>query len=133
MITQLDHVGIAIKDLDQSLCLYRDVLGLPVKEIEVFEDLGVRIAFLPLSEVLVELLAPLGEFGNIAKFLKARGEGVHHIALRVDDMEKTMKEISSLGVRFREEQPRSGGMGSMIIFLHPEDTGGLLVELVERK
>jgi len=129
---RLDHIGIAVKDLDAALGVFRDLFGLSFKGIEEVPEQRVKVAFLPVGDTKLELLAATGPQGPVAKFIERRGEGVHHIALHVEDLEKTMAQLKEQGIRFIDEEPRQGAGGARIAFVHPKSTYGVLVELCER-
>ena len=132
MIEKIDHIGIAVKNLDETMEKYADVFGLKVTSIEVHPDLNIRICFIPVGEVLIEFLEPLSEEGRIGKFIKENGEGIHHIAYRVTDLEAILRMMKEEKIKLRDEQPRSGGLGSKIAFIDPAETNGVLTELVQR-
>ncbi len=129
MIKKIDHIGIAVSDLDEALKLYRDTLGLEVEKTEDFG--GMRIAFLPIGDTEFELLQPTDPDGALAKFVETRGEGVQHIALRVDDVAKSLEELKAKGLRALDEKPRPGAGGASIAFFHPKSTGGVLLEICQ--
>jgi methylmalonyl-CoA/ethylmalonyl-CoA epimerase len=131
MLAAIDHTGIAVADLEQSLAFYRDVLGLPAAHRETLPDQGVEAALLDIGDGHVELIAPLGPDTGVARFLAQRGPGLHHVAYRVDDIEATLASLSAAGVRLIDERPRTGIRGSRVAFLHPAATGGVLTEIVE--
>jgi methylmalonyl-CoA/ethylmalonyl-CoA epimerase len=123
------HVGVAVPDLDAALAFYRDVLGLTPGAPEEVD--GAAIVALPLGESQVELLAPLTTDGPIARFLDRRGPGIHHLCLRVPDLDAALARCRALGYRLVDEQPRPGHGGRRIAFLHPTSTAGILLELTE--
>jgi len=123
------HIGVAIPDLEAALAFYRDVLGLAPGAPE--EHDGATIVALPFGDTQVELLAPLTTDGPIAKFLARRGPGIHHLCLRVPDLDAALARCRELGYRLVDEQPRSGHGGHRIAFLHPRSTAGILLELTE--
>ena len=131
MLGAIDHTGIAVADLEQSLAFYRDVLGMPLVHREALPDQGVDAALLDIGDGHVELIAPLGPDTGVARFLEQRGPGLHHVAYRVDDIEATLASLSAAGVRLIDERPRTGIRGSRVAFLHPAATGGVLTEIVE--
>jgi len=132
MIKKIDHIGIAVKNLEDSLKVYKDILGMEVAGEEVVDEQKVKTAFLPVGESEIELLESTSPDGTIAKFIEKRGEGLHHIAFRVDNLEDKLKELEAKGVRLIDKKPRYGAGGSRIAFLHPKSTNGILVELCER-
>ena len=129
MIKKIDHIGIAVSDLDEALKLYRDTLGLEVEKTEDFG--GMRIAFLRIGDTEFELLQPTDPDGALAKFVEKRGEGVQHVALRVDDVAKSLEELKAKGLRVIDEKPRPGAGGASIAFFHPKSTGGVLLEICQ--
>jgi methylmalonyl-CoA epimerase len=131
MLSALDHTAIAVADIDRALAFYRDVLGLPLVHRETLPDQGVEAALLDVGDSHVELIAPLGPGGGVARFLKQRGSGLHHVAYRVDDIDATLASLSAAGVRLIDEHPRTGIRGSRVAFLHPTAAGGVLTEIVE--
>ena len=134
MIKKIDHIGIAVKNLEDTLRMYNEVYELKPIKIETLADINVKIAFIPLGEVLIELLEPTEPgAGRIGKFIEQKGEGINHIALRVEDIDNAMEKLRKIGVPFRDQKPRDGGDGSRIAFIEPASTQGVLTELVERK
>ena len=134
LLSRIDHIGIAVFDLEQSLERYRKLFRVEAKYIETLESLSIRIAFLPVGEVMLELLAPLpGGKGNISAFLEQHGEGFHHIAYRVEDIHSLLSDLKRSGIGLRDEKPRPGGGGSWIAFVKPEETSNVLTELVQRE
>jgi len=134
MLKQIDHIGIAVSNLDESLKKYEKLFRIKVKHVETLEEISTQIAFIPVGEVMLELVAPLapGE-GRIGEFLEKHGEGLHHIAYRVEHLEELLAEMKKAGIKLRDDRPRPGGAGSWIAFLSPEETGNVLTELVERE
>ncbi|MGQ9556984.1 MAG: methylmalonyl-CoA epimerase [Desulfurispora sp.] len=133
MISKIDHIGIAVKDLQQAIEFYEQVLGLTVKGIEEVPEQKVRVAFLPLGESKVELLESMTPDGPVARFIEKNGEGVQHIAFRVENLAEKLEELKARGVRLIDEIPRKGAGGALIAFIHPKASLGTLVELCERK
>jgi methylmalonyl-CoA/ethylmalonyl-CoA epimerase len=131
MYKAIDHTGIAVADIDDSLPFYRDVLGLPLVHRETVADQGVDAALLDIGDGHLELIAPLGPETGVAKFLAKHGPGLHHLAYRVDDIDATLASLSAAGVRLIDEQPRIGIRGSRVAFLHPSAAGGVLTEIVQ--
>ncbi|HHW55341.1 MAG: methylmalonyl-CoA epimerase [bacterium] len=131
-ISKVDHIGIAVKDLEEALKLYRDILQLEVTGVEEVPDQKVKVAFIPVGESKVELLEPTTDDSPVAKFIAKRGEGIHHITFRVDNLEKALEEAKAAGIRLIDETPRLGAGGAKIAFLHPKSTGGVLLELCQR-
>jgi methylmalonyl-CoA/ethylmalonyl-CoA epimerase len=125
----LDHVGIAVRELDEALRFYRDALGLEIDTPEDVASQRVRVHFIPVGESALELLEATAPESAVAKFLEKRGPGLHHVALRVDDIRAALAELKARGVRLIDEQPRPGAHHSLVAFLHPASTHGVLVEL----
>ena len=132
MITRIDHIGIAVKSIEDALKLYTDALGLEVKGIEIVETQKVRTAIIPVGESKIELLESTDPEGVIARYIEKRGEGLHHLALAVSDIEQALDDLQSKEVPLIDEKPRSGVEDSRIAFLHPK-AAGVLIELVEPK
>jgi len=131
MLSTIDHVGVAVDDIEAAVSLYRDSLGMPLVHRETVAEQGVEAALLDIGEGHVELLQPLGPDTAVGKFLARRGPGLHHVAYRVQDIERTLAELAAAGLRLIDEQPRMGIRGSRVAFLHPASTGGVLTELVQ--
>ncbi|OHD23081.1 MAG: methylmalonyl-CoA epimerase [Spirochaetes bacterium GWB1_59_5] len=132
MVVKVDHIGIAVSDLAESLKMYTDILGMTLHGTETVEEQKVKTAFLPLGETEIELLESTAPDGPIGKFIEARGQGIQHIAFRVDDIEAALAELKAKGVRLIDEKPRYGAGGAKIAFLHPKATGGVLIELCQK-
>ena len=132
MVTKIDHIGIAVKNLEETLKFYEDVLGIKCISQEVVEEQKVKVAFLPIGDTEVELLESTSEDGPIARFIEKKGEGIQHIAFKVDNIEEAIKELEEKGVRMIDEQPRYGAGGARIAFLHPKSTSGVLIEISQR-
>ncbi len=130
---KIDHIGIAVKNLDETLKFYQDILGLECAGTEIVEEQKVKVAFLPIGDSEIELLESTEEDGPIAKFIKKKGEGIQHIAYRVDNIDKAIEQMKEKGIRMIDEKPRYGAGGAKIAFCHPKSTGGVLVELSERE
>ena len=131
MLSTIDHVGVAVEDIDVALALYRDTLGMPLVHRETVAEQGVDAALLDVGDGHVELLKPLGPETAVAKFLERRGPGLHHVAYRVGDVEQTLSELAAAGLRLIDERPRTGIRGSRVAFVHPASTGGVLIEIVQ--
>ena len=131
MLGRIDHIGVAVEDLDAALPLYRDALGMPLVHRETVSEQGVEAALLDVGEGHVELLQPLGPDTPVGKFLAGRGPGLHHVAYRVTDVAGTLDALRAAGLRLIDEQPRIGIRGSRVAFLHPKSTGGVLTEIVQ--
>lgn len=127
---KLDHIGIAVRDLAQALKHYQ-ALGLTESKREIIKDYAIEICMMELGRSKIELIQPLSDEGSIAKFLQKRGEGIHHIALAVNDIEKKLAQLKAQGIKLIDEQPRQGLLNRKIAFIHPQSMHGVLVELVE--
>ena len=127
----IDHIGVAVEDIDATLALYRDALGMPLVHRETVAEQGVEAALLDVGDGHVELLQPLGPETAVGKFLSRRGPGLHHVAYRVDDVEVTLGALAAAGMRLIDERPRTGIRGSRVAFVHPASTGGVLTEIVQ--
>ena len=131
-LTRIHHVGVVVRQLEQAYGFWRDCLGLPVHKIATVEDQGVRAALLTVGESEIELLEPLAPTSGIGKFLAKRGEGLHHIALRVPDLNVTVERLRAAGARLLGE-PRVGAGGHRYVFVHPASAGGVLLELIQHE
>jgi methylmalonyl-CoA epimerase len=131
MFDQIDHVGVAVSDLDEALALFRDTFGMPLVHREVVEDQGVEAALLDVGDSHIELLLPLGEDTPVGRFVAKRGPGLHHVAYRVANVDATLEQLRAAGVPLIDEHPRIGIRRSRVAFLHPAGTASVLTELVE--
>jgi len=133
MFLGVDHVGVAVRNLGEAIGVYRDVLGFRLEGVHVLTERKVRVAFLSSgNKTRIELLEPLGGDSPVAKFLEGRGEGVHHVAVRVKNIEAVLAELKRKGVTLVDEKPRIGAEGAKIAFVHPKSTKGVLLELYEK-
>ena len=130
-IKRIAHLGIAVKDLDPPKKFYAENLGLKLKGDEVVETQKVKVSFIQVGESSLELLVPTAPESPVAKFLEGKGEGFHHLALEVEDIHAAVAELKAAGVRLIDEQPREGAHGTLVAFLHPKATFGVLLELVQ--
>ena len=128
---KIDHIGIAVRSLAEAIKVYEDAIGLTVSGYDQVDDQGVRVAMLDIGESRLELLEPTGPDSPIEKFMTRRGEGIHHIALRVDNIEEALAKLKTSGVRLVDQVPRRGAHNTRIAFIHPSSTHGVLLELVE--
>src|SRR5215213_1019792 len=128
---KIEHIGIATRSLDEALGFWRDALGLEVTHTEVVEEQKVRVAMLPVGEPRIELLEPTRDDSPVAKFLERRGAGIHHIAVRVEDIRASLGRLKEAGVRLIDESPRVGAGGCLVAFVHPSSVNGVLLELVQ--
>src|SRR5262245_4016312 len=131
MKARLDHIGIAVADIDQALAFYRDALGLDIEAPEEVTSQGVRVRFVPTGEAALELLEATSDDSPIAKYVGRRGPGLHHITLRVDDIGAVLTALKTRGIRLIDEIPRPGAHGSLVAFIHPSSAHGVLVELAQ--
>jgi methylmalonyl-CoA/ethylmalonyl-CoA epimerase len=130
-LTALDHVGIAVADLDEAVERYRRTFGIEPTHRERIDDQGVEEVLLALGESYVQLIGALGPDTPVGRFLDSRGPGIHHVAYRVDSVAEALDDLRANGIRLVDEAPRPGSRGTRIAFVHPKDVGGVLVELVE--
>ncbi|HVS21559.1 MAG TPA: methylmalonyl-CoA epimerase [Pyrinomonadaceae bacterium] len=130
---KIDHIGIATHGIDDAAKFWREALGLDIAETEEVAEQKVRVATLPIGESRIELLEATSEDSPISKFLDQRGPGIHHIAVRVDDIRATLAKMKEKGARLIDEQPRTGAGGCLVAFVHPSSTGGVLLELVQNR
>ncbi|MGB7070116.1 MAG: methylmalonyl-CoA epimerase [Pyrinomonadaceae bacterium] len=128
---KINHLGIATKDIDESLKFWGDALGLENVHTEVVEDQKVRVAMLPIGETRIELLEATSDDSPISKFVEKRGGGIHHVAVEVEDIVESLTQLKAKGVRLIDENPRIGAEGCLVAFVHPEAAGGVLLELVQ--
>ncbi len=128
---KIDHIGIAVSDIESARSFYEESLGLKVDHEETFGDM--KIAFVPVGEVNIELIQSTAEDGVIAKFIAKRGEGIHHVAYEVQDVERAIEKLRTAGVKLVDEKPRGGAHGKQVAFVHPKSTHGVLTELVSKK
>ena len=133
MVTKIDHIGIAVHSIEAKIPLYRDILGMAFEGEEIVEEQGVRVAFFKLGESMIELLEPINETGPIARFLAKNGEGIHHVAMGTDDIDAARTQASAGGLRLLSDAPQDGAHGKLITFVHPKDTGGVLMEFTQRR
>jgi methylmalonyl-CoA epimerase len=131
MLDRIDHTGVAVDDLDAAIKLYEEVLGMPLVHRETVAEQGVEAVLLDVGDGHVELLSPLGEDTPVGKFLARKGPGLHHVAYAVEDIEATLGQLSAAGVELIDAKPRVGIRDSLVAFLHPRSTGGVLTEIVQ--
>jgi len=132
MITGLEHIGIAVSNLDEALEVYEKILGLKGQKIRVIEEQKVKAALLLAGKIKIELIEPIDEEGPVARFIEKKGEGIHHIAFTVTDLEDFLKKIKEKGIVLVDEKPKIGAEGYRMAFLHPKSTKNVLVELCEK-
>ena len=133
MFERIDHIGVAVEDLDEAIALYGERLGMPLQHRETVEEQGVEAVLLGVGDGHVELLRPLGPDTAVGKFLERSGPGLHHVAYGTDDIDSALDAVRDAGLRLIDERPRTGMRGSRVAFLHPKATGGVLTEIVEPK
>ncbi len=132
-LTHIEHIGIAVKDLNESIKYYENILNLKCYAIEEVKEQKVKTAFFMIGQTKIELLESTDPEGPIGKFIEKKGEGVHHLAFAVDNIDKALPELEEKGVRLIDQTPRKGAEGLDIAFLHPKSTQGVLTELCENK
>jgi methylmalonyl-CoA/ethylmalonyl-CoA epimerase len=130
---KLDHIGLATRQLDEGLALWRDTLGLKVDATEEIAEQGVRVAMLAIGDTHVELLEPTSPESPVGKFLSKRGPGIHHVAVAVEDIHASLEDLKRRGARLIDETPRLGARGCLVAFIHPAATNGVLLELVQHQ
>jgi methylmalonyl-CoA/ethylmalonyl-CoA epimerase len=128
---RIDHIGVAVDDLEEAVSLYSERLGMPVQHRETVEEQGVEAVLLGVGENHVELLSPLGPETAVGRFLERNGPGIHHVAYGTDDIESALEGVRAAGLALIDERPRTGIRGSRVAFVHPKSTGGVLTELVQ--
>ena len=131
MFGRIDHIGVAVEDLEEAVSLYSERLGMPVQHRETVEEQGVEAVLLGVGDSHVELLSPLGPDTAVGRFLERNGPGMHHVAYGTDDIESALEDARAAGLALIDEQPRTGIRGSRVAFVHPKSTGGVLTELVQ--
>ena len=128
---KIDHIGVAVKNAEERLKMYRDFLGLEVSRVEELPERGLRVYFVKIGETRFELLEETSENSEIHSFLEKRGEGIHHIAVRVDNVKEAIEKALENGLKPLSNEPKEGAHGTKVVFIHPKTTGGILLELVE--
>lgn len=132
MLNKIDHIGIAVRSIEEKIPLYRDVLGLEFLGEELVPSQNVRVAFFQIGESMIELLEPTSEESPIARYLDKYGEGIHHLAAGTDDIDAAREKAAAGGLRLLSDEPLDGAHGKLISFVHPRDTGGVLLEFTQR-
>ena len=133
MIKKVDHIGIAVRSIDEALPFYTETLKLEFLGLEEVDSQGVKVAFIKAGETKLELLEPISEESPIAKFIEKRGEGLHHVALGVDSIQERITEMKEQGIRMLQDEPKIGAGGAHVAFMHPKSAGGILYEFCEKK
>jgi len=131
MIEDIEHIGIAVKDVENTLKLYSSIFGLKPGEIAVLEDYGLKVGTIQIGDTKLEFLESMRQDTPIAKFIEKRGQGIHHICFQVDNIEETLKRLAKDGIELVDKTPRPGARGDKIAFIHPRSTSGILIELCE--
>ena len=132
-VKHIDHIGIAVNRIEDAGKFYRDILGLEITGVENVAEQKVNVAFLPITDSELELLESTDPNGPVSKYIRSKGEGIQHIAFRVEDIDEALNELRSKGIKLIDEEPRTGAGGARIAFIHPKVTNGVLIELCERK
>lgn len=130
-LEELEHIGIAVKSLEDGKKLFCDILGLELTKEKILLDRGVKVAFIETGNTKVELLEGIGEDSPVSKFVEKRGPGIHHLCFQVRNIKRVMQELSASGVRLIDQEARPGADGELVAFLHPKSTSGVLIELLE--
>ena len=128
----IDHIGIAVRSISKALPLYEEVFGMVNEGEEIVESQGVRVVFLSTGNTRIELLEPLNEKSAVYKFIEKRGEGIHHLALEVEDIEERIKDLKMNGLQMIDEKPRPGAHHTQVAFIHPKSVQGVLLEIIEK-
>ena len=131
-VKHIDHIGIAVNSIEEAGIIYRDILGLEIADIENVAEQKVNVAFLPITDSELELLESTDPTGPVSRYIQSKGEGVQHIAFRVENIHEALNELRSKGIKLIDEEPRAGAGGARIAFIHPKETNGVLVEICER-
>lgn len=131
-LKEVNHIGIAVANLDEAKKLFSDTLGFRCADEKTLSERGVKIAFLETGNTTIELLEGIGEASTVSKFVRERGAGIHHICFEVSGIERVMAELAAAGARLIDEKPRAGAEGKPVAFLHPKSTMGVLIELIEK-
>ena len=130
-IKKVDHIGVAVKNISEAARFYTDILGIKMTGTEIVADQKAKVSFLPVDDTNIELLESIEPDGPVAKFIESKGEGIHHIALHVENIEEALEFMKSKGVRLIDQKPRIGARGIRIAFVHPKETRGVLLELCQ--
>ena len=131
MIKKIDHIAVAVKDVEKAAEFYEKVLGLELRGIEEVEGMDVKVGFIPIGDTRIELVQPLDPKSGVAKFIEKRGEGIHHICYEVDNVKEALETCKERGAVLIDDTPRKGAHNSLVGFIHPKSTGGVLTELTE--
>ncbi len=131
MIKKIEHIGVAVKDVEKSVHIFQDLLGIPLERVYESEAIKTKIAFFPLGDSTIELIQPMDPASPAAKFIEKRGEGIHHLCLGVEDIEQSLREFEAKGIELLNKTPRKTQDGRLVAFLNPKSTNGVLIELEE--
>ena len=131
MLKKIDHIGVAVQNIEKSIPLFRDLLGIPLEKVYESEAIKTKIAFFPLGESTIELIEAMDPSSPVAKFIQKRGEGIHHICFGVENVEAALRHFEARGIDLLDQKPRRMENGDLIAFLNPKSTNGVLIELVE--
>jgi methylmalonyl-CoA epimerase len=131
MVKKIDHIAIAVRDIDDAARFYTDILGLDLSGVELVVEQKTRVGFLKIGDTNIELVQPVSDDSPLVKFLETRGPGIHHICLEVEDIEKAIEELMERGARMIDDKPRPGAHNTKVAFIHPKSSGGVLIELNE--
>jgi methylmalonyl-CoA/ethylmalonyl-CoA epimerase len=131
-MVKIDHIGVAVKSIRDALKLYSDLLGIEPLGEEVVEERGIKVCFIRIGETKVELLQPVREDSEISKYLEKKGEGLHHVAYHVDNLKEMISKAKDIGLKPLSDEPKAGAHNTLVAFLHPKTTNGVLTELVQQ-
>lgn len=131
MLKKIEHIGVAVQNIEKSIPLFRDLLGIPLEKVYESDSIKTKIAFFPLGDSTIELIEAMDPSSPVAKFIQKRGEGIHHICFGVENIEKALRHFEAQGIELLNKQPRRTENGDLIAFLNPKSTNGILIELVE--
>ena len=129
---KIDHIGIVVRDVNMAKNVYENLLNCEIMGEEILEDRGLKVLFVKVGEVRIELIQPIREDSEVSKFLEKRGEGIHHIAFEVENIEETLKKAKDMKLKLINEEPKKGAHNTLVAFLHPKSTNGVLMELVQK-
>ena len=131
MLKKIEHIGVAVQNIEKSIPLFRDLLGIPLEKVYESDSIKTKIAFFPLGDSTIELIEAMDPSSPVAKFIQKRGEGIHHICFGVENVEEALRHFEAQGIELLNKQPRRTENGDLIAFLNPKSTNGVLIELVE--
>ena len=131
MLKKIEHIGVAVQNIEKSIPLFRDLLGIPLKKVYESDSIKTKIAFFPLGDSTIELIEAMDPSSPVAKFIQKRGEGIHHICFGVENVEAALRHFEAKGIELLNQKPRRMENGDLIAFLNPKSTNGILIELVE--